>query len=294
MKDLITRRDLMKGMVASAMGATCVGALLGKGRAAGISRVVLVRDPRVFRKDGSIDVEVLGGMLDEAVVALLGAKDPRDAWARLISPGDVVGIKSNVWHYLPTPKELEELIKERIVQVGVNPQEVSVDDRGVRLNPVFQKATALVNVRPLRTHFWSGIGGCIKNYIMFVPNPSQYHEDGCAHLGAIWNQPMVKGKTRINILCALTPQFYGRGPHFFDKRYLWPYCGLFVSQDPVAVDALGAKLLAAKRWDHFGEDKPLDTTPHHIDLAQRIYGLGVSDPKKIELIRLGSDEGSLI
>ena len=49
------------------------------------------------------------------------------------------------------------------------PGSVGVDDRGVRTNPVFARATALINVRPLRTHAWSGLGTCLKNYIMFVP-----------------------------------------------------------------------------------------------------------------------------
>lgn len=291
---LITRRDLMKGMASAAFGAGFLRSMSGKARGEKAPRVVLVRDERVLGRDGRINVESLRRMLDDAVVALLNARNPIEAWSQLFDPRDVVGIKSNVWHYLPTPRELEEALIEKIISSGVKPGNISVDDRGVRTNSIFQKATALVNVRPLRTHFWSGIGGCIKNYIMFVPNPSAYHEDGCAHLGAIWNQPMIRGKTRINILCAITPQFYGRGPHFFDRRYLWPYCGLIVSLDPVAVDALGSKLLAAKRWDYFGEDKPLDTTPHHIEVADRLYGLGVSDPRNIELIRLGSAEGSLI
>lgn len=258
------------------------------------ARVVLVRDPGVLGPDGQIEVKKLSSMLDEGVRVLLGLRDARQAWAQLISPQDIVGIKSNVWHYLPTPRELEEIIVAKLKGLGVDPKRISVDDRGVKANPVFQEATALINVRPLRTHFWSGIGGCIKNYIMFVPNPSAYHPDGCANLGAIWKEPMVKGKTRLNVLCAITPQFYGRGPHFFDRRYTWSYCGLILSLDPVAADSVGARLLSAKRKEHFGEDRPLDVTPHHIEAADRVHGLGVSDPTRIQLLKLGWIEGSLI
>ena len=102
------------------------------------------------------------------------------------------------------------------------------------------KGTALVNVRPLRTHHWAGVGTCLKNYIQFVPDRPAYHPDGCAALGQIWTLPIVKGKTRLNVLSALTPQFYGRGANFFDRRYVWPYKALIVGTDPVAVDAVGA------------------------------------------------------
>lgn len=260
----------------------------------GGSRVVLVRDLGVLGPDGRIAAKQLASILDEGLRVLLGLGEAQEAWARLISPQDVVGIKSNVWHYLPTPRELEEIIVAKVKALGVDPERISVDDRGVRANPVFQNATALINVRPLRTHFWSGIGGCLKNYIMFVPDPSAYHPDGCAHLGAIWKEPLVKAKTRLNVLCAITPQFYGRGPHFFDRRYTWPYCGLIMSLDPVAADAVGARLLWAKRREHFGEDRPLDVTPHHIEVADRLYGLGASDPARIQLLKVGWSEGCLI
>ncbi len=147
---------------------------------------------------------------------------------------------------------------------------------------------------PLRTHHWAGVGTCLKNYIQFVPNPSSYHDEGCSPLGKIWTYPIVKGKTRLNILSALTPQFYGRGANFFDKRYVWPYKGLIVGTDPVAVDTVGAHLLQVKRIGFFGEDRPLDVPPTHIVAADKTYHLGVSDLSRIQLIKLGWMEEVLI
>lgn len=294
MSPLVTRRDFLRASSQVGLGVALGGGLALAGPAPPGARVVLVRDSQVMDSQGRIRPKVLGSMLDEGVRVLLGLGNPKEAWAQLISSQDIVGIKSNVWHYLPTPHELEEAIVTRLKDLGVAPERISVDDRGVRSNPVFQKATALVNVRPLRTHFWAGIGGCIKNYIMFVPNPSAYHPDGCADLGAVWKEPLVKGKTRLNILCAITPQFYGRGPHFFDRRYTWPYCGLILSLDPVAADSVGARLLALKRTEYFGEDRPLDVTPHHIEVADRIHGLGVGDLSRIQLLKVGWAEGALV
>ena len=92
----------------------------------------------------------------------------------------------------------------------------------------------------------------------------------------------------------LTPQFHGAGPHSFSPAYTWRYCGLLAGVDPVAVDATGARILSAYRRQHFGEDRPLVPTPHHIEVADRTYRLGTSDPTRIELVRLGWEEGALV
>jgi hypothetical protein len=105
---------------------------------------------------------------------------------------------------------------------------------------------------------------------------------------------MVKGKTRLNVLCALTPQFYGRGASFFDRRYVWPHKGLIAGVDPVAVDAVGAELLKRKRIAFFGEDRALDVPPIHITVAETKYHLGVSDLARIDLVKLGWTDDALV
>ncbi len=258
------------------------------------SRVVLIRDEAVIADDGALDGVLLHHMLNRAMSGLFETGSPRDAWKQVVSPDDVVGIKTNVWKHLPTPPELEAAIRTEVEGVGVDPKNVAVDDRGVRDNPVFQRATALVNVRPLRTHNWSGLGTCLKNPIMFVPRPPEYHGDSCAPLGAMWRLPELEGKIRLNILVMLTPQFHGVGPHSFSKDYVWPYKGLIVGVDPVAVDATGARILRAKRDLHFGKPSPISPPAHHIELADTRYGLGHADPAAIDLVRLGWEDEALI
>jgi hypothetical protein len=291
---IFTRRDFLRVTAGTAMAATLGSGILGEARAEPTARVVLIRNAGVLGPQDKIQGEILRSMLDEAVKSLLGVKEPLEAWRKLFKSSDVVGIKSNVWAGLPTPEELEAAVKRRLLNVGVVEKNIDIDDRGVLNNPVFRNATALVNVRPLRTHHWSGVGTCLKNYIQFVPDPWSYHDEGCSPLGKIWTYPIVKGKTRLNVLCALTPQFYGRGAHFFDKRYVWSYKGLIVGTDPVAVDTVGAHLLQSKRIAFFGEDKALDVPPIHIMVADRKYHLGVSDLSRIQLIKLGWMEEVLI
>jgi hypothetical protein len=290
----ITRRDFIRGTAGAAL-ATALGAgAAPETRAEKTAKVVLIRDAKALNEKGEIQAENIQEMLDEAVKTLLEEKEAAQAWRRLIKPSDVVGIKSNSWGRLPTPPELEEAIKRRTLDAGVLEKNIAIDDRGVLRNSIFKNSTALINVRPLRTHHWSGVGTCLKNYIMFVPDPSNYHDEGCSPLGKIWTYPLVKGKTRLNILAALTPQFYGRGAHSFDRRYVWPYKGIIVGTDPVAVDAVGAHLLQTKRIGHFKDDRSLDVPPIHIEAAEKRYNLGVSDLKRIQIIRLGWMEEILI
>jgi hypothetical protein len=248
-----------------------------------------VTDPQ-----GQINQRILQRMLNQGVCQLLGVENPVQAWKQLIRPNDIVGIKSNGWFNLPTPGELEEAIQQRIMDVGVPKKNIGIDDRGVLNHPIFKSSTALINVRPLRTHHWSGVGGCIKNYVMFVSTPWLYHSDACSPLASIWGKAIVKGKTRLNILSLIRTQFYNRGAHHFDRRFVSEYKGLLIGQDPVALDAVGARLLQLQRTAHFGEDRPLDNPPTHIFAADEKYKLGVSDLRRIDIVKLGWMENSLI
>lgn len=258
------------------------------------SRVVLIRRPEVLRDSRHAKPQILHEMLNEGVRALMREPSASAAWRRLFRADDVVGIKSNVWSQLPTPVALEQAIRRELLALGISAGDVAIDDRGVLGNPIFRRATALINVRPMRTHHWSGLGTCLKNMIMFVPRPADYHGDTCASLGAIWQLPELSGKVNLNILVMLTPQFHGVGPHSFSQRFTWPYYGLLLGTDPVAVDAVGARIIEAKRTAYFGEPRPISPPPHHIELASSRYGLGNSAMNRIDLVRLGWREESLI
>jgi hypothetical protein len=291
---VITRRDFLRGTVYTAL-ATSTGLPIGKQvKAEEKVKVVLIRDKRVIDWQGRINQKVLQQMLDQGVTKLLEERNPLRAWKSLIKPSDIVGIKSNAWSPLSTPEELGAAIQQRILDAGVPKGNISIDDQGVLDDKIFQSSTALINVRPLRTHFWAGIGGCIKNYIMFTRTPWLYHGESCSPLASIWSKPMVKGKTRLNILSLIQIQFYSRGAHHFDRRYVSEYKGLLIGRDPVALDAVGVRLLQRQRIAHFGEDRPLDTQPIHILAADQKYNLGVSDLNRIEIIKLGWMEGALI
>lgn len=295
-KPVITRRDFMRAGSYVVMGSLMGLPLLrnAAGQARPKSRVVLIRDRQVTTGYGTLDHELAAEMLDQAVTTLMGTSNRSAAWRKLVKPDDIVGIKSNVWSSLPTPQALEDALVNRMVDVGVGKNNISIDDRGVRHNAVFEKSTALINIRPMRTHHWSGLGTLLKNYIMFVSLPWMYHGNACEKLGAIWQESRLNVKTRLNILVMVTPLFHGIGPHHFSRKYTWPYGGLIVSQDPVAADACGARIIQAKRNEFFGKDKPISPRPLHIEAADTKFGLGNSRPDRIELVNLGWKQDILI
>lgn len=291
MSGIISRRRFLIS-TGAALAAASLGtrALAGDDR----SRVILIRDQAVMDKDGKIDTRTLERMIDQAVLTLFDASSPGAAWKKIIKPADVVGIKSNGWRSLPTPPEVEIILKTRVLEAGVAEDKISIDDKTVLRNPVFAKATVLINARPMRAHHWSGVGGCLKNYIMFAPKPSDLHPNSCEDLGSVWNLPAVKGKTRLNVLVMLTPQFNCLGPHHFDREFLWQYKGILVGTDPVALDAVGLKIFDAKRKLYFKEDSPIRQARNHIRAAEEKHRVGIANPEKIDLVKLGWKDDVLI
>lgn len=300
-KKTLTRRKLIKnGTLASIGGylllnsspARAMKALAGS--KSGKTPVVLIRDKDLLKGYNQPDPRKMQDMLDRAVMTLTGKEDVMNAWKEILEPEDILGIKSNVWSYLPTPPELEQAIKKRALDVGLREENIGIKDRGISNDPIFQNATALINTRPLRTHAWSGVGSLIKNYITFIPNPASLHGDSCADLATLWKLPVVEGKTRLNVLLMLNPLFHGVGRHHFSKEYTWEYKGIIAGFDPVAVDSLGVRILQAKRKEFFGDDRPLNPPAKHIYLADTRHKIGTADPGKIELIKMGWEDDILI
>jgi hypothetical protein len=295
----ISRREFIKSASAAALAGPGLLSGLEKravqaAAAGGKSRVVIVRDLSLLDENGLPRQAVVQEMLDAGITALTGKPDPQSAWKTLVKPGDVVGLKNNRWPYLRTTVEVENALKKRVFEAGVQEANLAVDDLGVLRNPIFQKATALINARPMRSHHWSGVGSLIKNYIMFLPEPISIHPDSCADLASVWDLPIVKGKTRLNVLVMFTPQFHSFGPHSFNPKYVWKYHGLMLGFDPVAVDATGLRVIEGIRREFFAEDRPLNPPAKHIALADTKYHLGTADPAEIELVKIGHDKDMFV
>lgn len=293
-KNRIKRRQFLVQSSGAVIGSMIGIGLPGILHAQSKSKVVLIRHAGLHDSSGLPKPQIVAEMIDQAVAGLSSLSEAAQFWQDLLNPEDTVGIKTNVVWYLPTPDAVNSVLKERVIGAGVKPENVGLDDRGVRSNPIFQKANKLINVRPLRTHHWSGVGSLIKNYIMFSDHPPDYHPDSCADLGKLWHLPQVKDKTCLNLLIMFRPLFHGIGPHHYNPEYTWAYNGLLAGFDPVAIDTIGVEILGAKRREFFGENRPINPPAKHIQYADKRYGLGHADLDRIDLISLGWSDGRLI
>lgn len=81
--------------------------------------------------DEKADPGVVREMMGQGIRALTGAADVRDAWARFISPGDIVGIKVNCSGapgIMSSPAVVAEIVRN-VVAVGVKPEAIWIYER---------------------------------------------------------------------------------------------------------------------------------------------------------------------
>lgn len=274
----ITRRDLLRGAAYTTLG-VALGvrpALSAEEKPKPLARVVIVRGEKVLDPEGRVDKVLLEKMLDRGMSELSGEKSTQAAWKKYFKPDDAVGIKVTKM-MTPTHVELSDAISARLSAIGVAKTEAW--DRDSKKPEEF---SALVNVPGFKSHWLSGVAFSIKNYAGCHPSPSQYHADSCADLGAMWEHPALKGKTRLNIVDGLRA-IYNGGPQV-DPRYVWDFGGIILGTDPVAVDAVCLDILRKKRDSVQPPKWMLNPPPKHIEVADKKYALGTSDLNKIEIV----------
>lgn len=104
--------------------------VLGTDRS-GKSRVVISRDAGLRAGSGSINADVLAGMVDRAMQSFFDRDDPLEAWRLVVRPDEVVGLKANCISGLgnSTTPQLVDVICERLRQVGVPANNIVIWDR---------------------------------------------------------------------------------------------------------------------------------------------------------------------
>lgn len=107
-------------------------------------------------------------------------------------------------------------------------------------------ATALVVVPVLKDHDLSGVSLSMKNLFGLIHNPNKYHDSGCSpYLADLLGHPEVQKRMRLVVCDGLRAQCHGGPSHA--PKWSWPYGGLLIGTDPVAVDRIGAEVIEERR-----------------------------------------------
>lgn len=159
---------------------------------------------------------------------------------------------------------------------------------GSCFSPILTRwATALVDIPVLKDHDLSGVSLSIKNLFGVIHNPNKYHDSGCTpYLVDLLGSPDVQNKLRLSICDGHRAQCQG-GPAFVQK-WVWPFRGLLVGADPVALDWVGTQILEDRRAKlGLSSLKEAGRSPTHIEAAYS-RGLGEGNAKTIQLFELGA------
>lgn len=150
-----------------------------------------------------------------------------------------------------------------------------------------RRVTAQINIPVLKDHGLAGVSGGLKNNYGCIHNPNKYHDNHCDPYVADLNSlPVFRDKQRLVICDATTVQYHG-GPAY-KPQWAEPYGALLVATDAVAVDAVGARIVAQLRAAHNlptleDEGRPAQ---HIATAAAAPYHLGVCDGNAMEVVEV--------
>lgn len=137
----------------------------------------------------------------------------------------------------------------------------------------------LINVPVLKAlDGYSGVTLSMKNHYGTIANPHDHHKDIMTYLPYLNNLPYIREKTRLIIMDAVFVEYKwinGR-----DQKYVDTLSRIMISDDTVAMDYVGWKMIEEKRKEHgLG---PVSPAPVYIQHAAEM-GLGTMVPSQKNL-----------
>lgn len=150
-----------------------------------------------------------------------------------------------------------------------------------------QLCDAVINLPVLKDHGIVGVTLALKSMFGVIHNPNKYHPNaGDPYVADVNMLPAIRQKARLTIADGLTAQYEG-GPTYM-PQWSWPYNGLLVGQDPVALDTVGWQIIEQKRAEKGLKPlKDMKREPKYIATAADMqHRLGTNDPSRIERLEV--------
>jgi uncharacterized protein (DUF362 family) len=154
-------------------------------------------------------------------------------------------------------------------------------------NTLAKTCDAVINLPVLKDHGIVGVTLALKNLFGAIHNPNKYHSNtGDPYVADVNMFPAIRQKVRLTICDGIVAQYEG-GPSYM-PQWSWPYGGLMVAKDPVALDYTGWQILERKRAEKGMKTlREVRREPLYIaTAADAQHRLGTNDPKRIEVLEV--------
>ncbi|MCE5250437.1 DUF362 domain-containing protein [bacterium] len=310
------RREFIRNTAAGAFGLGISQALLAPPVVHSVGnrvKVAIVRNEKAISTRNICDRSQARLMLDRALFDITGKQTTKEAWVSLgLTAGDTVGIKvnCNTWTFLlHTHPELVYALCDSISEIV--PQEniiiyerfsselsrsgyfVKKDASGVRCfgnddgggfsqkeqltTIITDMCTKIINMPTLKTVEGEFEGSLfLKNHIGSLPNSHMTRCHGNAEFCTeVCARPSIKNKTVLAVCDGLRGT-YKRGTP-------WYYGGIIMSRDQIAAECTALRVINEKRaLEKLGSLE----IPRYVKNADTKYGLGTSDPEKIDVTKI--------
>jgi len=172
--------------------------------------------------------------------------------------------------------------------MGYTPEVYEFGTIGSQLSRILHEhCTALINLPVLKDHGICGVSIGLKSLFGAINNPNKYHDSvGDPYVADLHMLPQIRDKIRLTICDAITPQYEG-GPPFM-PQWTWPMDSLLVSEDMVAMDSIGWRIIEEQRSKSGLETlKAAGREPVYIaTAADASHRLGVNDPTRIQVVEV--------
>jgi uncharacterized protein (DUF362 family) len=288
--------------------------------------VVIAHDAALRPSGTAPDPNRVLALLDRAMQACFDRDKALEAWKKIVTPGQTVGLKVNCLggRGISTSTVLVDAICERLQQAGIRQENIVVWDRsesdleeggyrarqkmrvvgndsagfeddlavfgqvGSRLtNTVTRTCDVIINLPVLKDHGVTGMTAAMKNFYGAVHNPNKYHPNGGNPYVADVNMlEPIRRKVRLHICDALTVQYEG-GPSF-RPQFNAKHDTLLISRDPVALDYNGWQIIERKRAEKgLPSLTAAGRVPAYIaTAADANHRLGTNDPHQMHVVEL--------
>lgn len=251
------------------------------------SRVVIAREPLLQPVQNQIDTEQLIKLLDSGMQTYFDKDNILEAWAKIVQPGEVIGLKVNCLSGPGgTHPEFVTAICERLLEVGIQEQDIIIWDR---LNEDLENGGFKIIFRGNKIKcYGNDVSGFSSDFEIFGSAASLVSKTMTQICDGVINLPVLKDHGIAGITMSLKNMFGAihnpnkyhldvgdpyiadvymlpsirhktrfticdainsqyEGGPSYMPQWTWPLNSLLIGSDPVAMDHIGWQLIEAER-----------------------------------------------